>query len=78
MPHDTALSGGHSKEIERALKRLGFEIDHITGSHAVYRRADDNKRVVVPRHSGKVIKRKTLATILKTIDIDPEELKGYL
>jgi predicted RNA binding protein YcfA (HicA-like mRNA interferase family) len=68
----------NSNELEKVLKRLGFEVDHIKGSHVVYRRVADNKRVVVPRHAGDAIKRKTLSTILKSINMDPEEFKGHL
>ena len=74
-PHFPAVT---AKELERALKKLGFEIDHITGSHVAYRRASDSKRVVVPRHAGKAIKRKVLSTILKTLDLSPDEFRGYL
>ena len=35
----------------RALERTGFEIDHETGSHVVLWRANDGRRVIVPRHN---------------------------
>ncbi len=35
-------------EVVRALQRVGFEIDHQTGSHVVMRRASDGRRVVIP------------------------------
>ena len=38
------------RQLVRALERVGFKIDHQTGSHIVLRRASDNCRVVVPWH----------------------------
>ncbi|RLC92261.1 MAG: hypothetical protein DRI79_01065 [Chloroflexi bacterium] len=39
------------RQVIRALERVGFEIDHQTGSHVVLRRADDGCRVIVPWHN---------------------------
>lgn len=35
----------------RALRRVGFEIDHQTGSHVVLWRPADGCRLVVPMHN---------------------------
>ncbi len=35
----------------RALERVGFVIDHQTGSHVILFRTTDHKRVVVPVHN---------------------------
>ena len=40
-----------SREVIRALKRAGFEVDHQTGSHVVLRRTGDGSLVVVPQHN---------------------------
>ncbi|HEX9592533.1 MAG TPA: type II toxin-antitoxin system HicA family toxin [bacterium] len=42
-------------------KRLGFELRRQKGSHAIYLRAADKRRVVIPVHAGKMIKPKSLA-----------------
>ena len=39
------------RQLIAALQRVGFEIDHQTGSHVVLRRASDGRRVVVPWHN---------------------------
>ena len=39
------------RQIAQALERVGFEVDHQTGSHVVLRRASDGCRVVVPSHN---------------------------
>ncbi len=74
-PHFPAVG---SKDLEKVLKKLGFEVSHTRGSHVVYKRASDNKRAVVPRHSGKILKRKVVATILKSIGLDIEEFTNLL
>lgn len=54
-----------SDEVIRVLKKIGFEFNRQSGtSHAIYKRASDKKRINVPVHSGKIIKRRTLKSIL--------------
>ena len=36
------------RQLVRVLEKVGFEIDHQTGSHVVLWRASDGARVVVP------------------------------
>jgi predicted RNA binding protein YcfA (HicA-like mRNA interferase family) len=40
-----------SRQVIRALEKVGFEVDHQTGSHVVLWRASDRSRVVVPSHT---------------------------
>jgi len=62
-----------SKEVVRALEKIGFEFLRQTGSsHAIYKRKSDSKITVVPIHSGQIIKRKTLKAILKDADLTIE------
>lgn len=61
-PHFPAVT---SDEIIRVLKKIGFEFNRQSGtSHAIYKRTSDRKRVNVPVHSGKTLKRRTLKSIL--------------
>lgn len=54
-----------SDEVIRVLKKIGFEFARQSGtSHAIYKRASDKKRINVPVHSGRIIKRRTLKSIL--------------
>ena len=39
------------RQLVEALEKVGFEIDHQTGSHVVLWRASDGVRVVVPWHN---------------------------
>jgi len=41
-----------SKQLAAVAQRLGFALRRQRGSHAVYVRASDNTRVVIPMHSG--------------------------
>lgn len=66
------------RDVIRALGRLGFEIDHVTGSH--YRRKhtqDPSRTTVVPRHS-RDIKRGVLRAIIGQAGISVEEFLDAL
>lgn len=60
-----------AKDFIKIIEKLGFYFDRQKGSHAIYKNSDD-KRVVVPMHSGKDIKQGTLTGMLQDIDIDKE------
>lgn len=65
------------KEIIRALKKKGFIIDHISGSHYVMYNADKTLRATIAYHN-RPIKRKTVMSILKSANITTEELRKLL
>jgi len=56
----------------RALRRLGWELDRQSGSHAVLTRPGANP-VTVPIHRGKSLKEGTARGILKQAGISEEE-----
>jgi len=62
-----------AKDVLRVVKKIGFEPDRQSGSHAIYYRSHDKRRIVVPIHPGKDIKRKTLYGIIKDMGIEIEE-----
>ncbi|MDO8635885.1 MAG: type II toxin-antitoxin system HicA family toxin [Dehalococcoidia bacterium] len=62
-----------ARDLVRVATKLGFVFDHQKGSHAVYYRGKDNTRAVIPMHTGKDIKAKTLEGILDDMGITPEE-----
>lgn len=66
-----------AKECVRVAERVGFTLDRQRGSHAVYYRAEDMARVVIPMHGG-TIKRKTLAGIIADLGITVDELRDLL
>ena len=66
LPRD--LSG---REVVKALKRLGFTVEHQQGSHI--RLVRNGLRVTVPNQK-EISAPKTLKSILKQADISIEEL----
>ena len=67
-----------AKDLARVAQRLGFEFRRQKGSHAVYVRSSDQRRVVIPMHSGRDLKPKTLRGIIEDLGISPEEFQQML
>lgn len=67
-----------SKDIIRAAIKVGFEFDRKSGSHAVYYRKLDKRRIVIPVHSGETIKPKTLFGIIKDMGLEVEGFQNLL
>ncbi|HKT12685.1 MAG TPA: type II toxin-antitoxin system HicA family toxin [Terriglobia bacterium] len=66
-----------SKQAARVAQRLGFELRRQRGSHAIYVRALDGARVVIPVHPGD-LKRKTLRAIIADLRVSIEEFRKML
>jgi predicted RNA binding protein YcfA (HicA-like mRNA interferase family) len=63
-----------SDEVTDVIQKIGFRFRRQSGtSHAIYFRESDSKRTVVPIHKGKIIKRKTLKSILSDCGLTIEE-----
>lgn len=62
-----------AKEVARVARRLGFEFGRQAGSHAVYARSGDARRVVIPMHACRDLKPKTLRGIIDDLGVSPEE-----
>ena len=60
------------KEVIKALRRIGFIVDHQRGSHTFMHNLERNISVVVPMH--KEIKKGTLHNILRKVGISLKEL----
>ncbi|HET9401518.1 MAG TPA: type II toxin-antitoxin system HicA family toxin [Candidatus Acidoferrales bacterium] len=61
----------------RIAETLGFVLRRQRGSHAVYVRAADGARVVIPMHGGD-LKPKTLRAIIRDLKISIEEFQEKL
>ncbi|NQE45390.1 hypothetical protein C5S31_05135 [ANME-1 cluster archaeon GoMg2] len=62
------------REVIKVAKKLGFMFyRQAKGSHEVWRRVSDGRHTVIPRHAGKIIKRKTLKSIIEDFGITVEE-----
>ena len=67
-----------SRDLVKVAKKLGFKEDRQKGSHLVLYREKDKSRVVIPIHSGRDIKPKTLRSIISDLKISIEEFKEQL
>ncbi|MFA4873324.1 MAG: type II toxin-antitoxin system HicA family toxin [Patescibacteria group bacterium] len=61
------------RELVSAFEKLGFYVDHQTGSHAVLYRDSDQKRAVIPLHT-RVIPRGTFTAILREAGVRREDI----
>jgi predicted RNA binding protein YcfA (HicA-like mRNA interferase family) len=65
-----------SKEFLKILQKIGFKIDHISGSHYILRNPANNKRITIPFHL-KDLPPGTVNSILKSVGVSRDDLKKY-
>ena len=65
-------------ELWRALRRAGWEIVRQSGSHAILKHPKKPGRVTISVHSSKIVKVKTLETILEQAGLTTDELRDLL
>ncbi|TAM75237.1 type II toxin-antitoxin system HicA family toxin [bacterium] len=65
------------KDVVRALKRVGFVVSRIVGSHHVMRHTD-GRTTTVPVHSQDALPTGTLANILKNAGLTADQLRALL
>lgn len=53
-------------EAEKLLLNSGFKLIRTKGSHRIYLK--DDKRIVIPFHSGKILHPKIIKQVLKAIE----------
>jgi len=64
-------------EIVKALAKIGYEIDHQTGSHMILRQKEEpHRRLTVPKH--KEIAKGTLRAIIRQAGLTVEEFVNLL
>lgn len=69
MSHLPALSG---KELCKILARVGYELDHQTGSHLILRNAEaPYRRLTIPNH--KELAKGTLRVIIRESGLTLDE-----
>ena len=64
------------RNVIKALRRIGFVVDHQRGSHVFLHNLEKNISVVVPDH--KELKKGTLNSILKKAGITVAQLKELM
>jgi len=70
----STFSAINGAQLVKALRRLGFELIRIKGSH-YFLRHPDGRCTVVPVHRGEIIGRGLLAQILRDCEITRDELQ---
>lgn len=63
-----------AREFVAILKQLGFEEAHRRGSHVTFTQRSEKRRVTVPIHAGRTLKKGLLKGMLKDISLTVEEL----
>ncbi|WP_369685769.1 type II toxin-antitoxin system HicA family toxin [Ignavibacterium album] len=71
MSYLPILSG---KDVCKLLSKIGYEIDHQTGSHIILRNKNfPHRRITVPNH--KTIAKGTLRSIIREVGLTVDEFK---
>ena len=74
MPKLPAVSG---IDVVKALAKIGYDVDHQTGSHMILRQREaPHRRLSVPRHSE--LAKGTLRAIIRQAGLSVEEFLGLL
>ncbi len=61
----------------RALRKTGFDVIRVRGSHH-YLRHSDGRATVVPVHAGEVVGPGLLRDILRDVEMTPEQFRELL
>lgn len=64
-------------QMERVLRRIGFDAVRQKGSHVFYRHRD-GRTTTVPNHPGRDLARPLVREILREIDLTPEGFQEEL
>jgi predicted RNA binding protein YcfA (HicA-like mRNA interferase family) len=67
-----------ASDVVRVAIRLGFAFDRQRGSHAVYVRAGDHRRLVIPMHKGRDLKPGTLRGLIDDMGLSVDEFAAAL
>jgi predicted RNA binding protein YcfA (HicA-like mRNA interferase family)/predicted RNase H-like HicB family nuclease len=73
----TSLPSLTGKDLLSVLKKAGFELLRVKGSHH-FLRHEDGRSTVVPVHSGETIGPGLLAKILRDCDLNREQFQKFL
>jgi len=74
MPKLPVISG---RELVKLLRKVGYEVDHQTGSHIILRHKEPpHRRLTIPDH--KEIAKGTLRAIIKQAGLTREEFEKLM
>lgn len=66
------------KDVVKALEKLGFYLDRVSGSHHVMKKANPGRTAPVPVHGNADLPKGTLRNILKQAGITKDQLINAL
>lgn len=61
-----------SREVYKVLQKLGFILDHSTGSHRIFKNTQTNQIITVPAHN-KDLKIGTMKSIIRSCNLSQKE-----
>lgn len=67
-----------ARDLVHVAERAGFVLDRQRGSHAVYYRESDCRRIVIPMHAGQDLKPGTLRAIITDMGLTVDEFVALL
>ncbi len=67
-----------ARDVVRVAEKIGFAFDRQKGSHAVYLRASDHRRLVIPVHQGRDLKPGTLRGLIDDMGLSVEKFVALL
>ena len=67
------LPSVRARDVVRVAEAVGFSLDRQRGSHAVYHRTYDRRRVVIPMHGTTDLKPGTLRGIISDLGMTVDE-----
>jgi predicted RNA binding protein YcfA (HicA-like mRNA interferase family) len=67
-----------AREVVRVAESIGFVLDRQKGSHAVFYRASDQRRVVIRMHGTRDLRSGTLRGIITDLGLSIDEFKAKL
>ena len=73
----TRLPRLKGKEVIQALQRAGFQVDRSEGSH-FFLKHPDGRATSVPVHRGEIIGPGLLRSILRDVELTPEQFRALL
>ena len=75
MPKIPAVT---AQRLIKVLKKKGFYLDHVSGSHHIFYHPSGGLRASVPVHKGKDLGKGITISILKDADVTIEEFLKLL
>lgn len=67
-----------AKKLIKALKKDGYVLNRITGSHHIFTKKSAKRTVAIPVHAGKDLGRGLVKSILKQAKLTEQELLDLL